>query len=200
MLKNFFEKMKERREERHREFDELMDSLNEMKQEYMNARKREEEYVKMSSDEIVALPEDELYDMAFARTEHIVEQYPKLTDAVKALNPVQRTFYVSNYYEMEVNNGGLCQFFVNSSSDVAPWLCEALDAIGAKDHRELFQKFVTDEQIDLTDLSSFKIRRSRDFEKQTKRYPFDEFDDAFYEMEAVSDYLMKYVKENIDAF
>jgi prepilin signal peptidase PulO-like enzyme (type II secretory pathway) len=34
-------------------------------------------------------------------------------------------------FEMEVNNGGLCQFFVNSSRECAPFISEALEAIGA---------------------------------------------------------------------
>ncbi len=37
---------------------------------------------------------------------------------------------------MEVNNGGLCQFFVNSSREFAPDLSAALDAIGALEHKK----------------------------------------------------------------
>jgi len=37
----------------------------------------------------------------------------------------------------EVNNGGLCQFFVNSSSECVPFISKALEAVGALDIKNI---------------------------------------------------------------
>ena len=82
----------------------------------------------------------------------------------------------------------------------APELAECLDAIGAEKQKEMFVKFVTDNGIDLNDLSSFEINSIYEYEAQEKRYPFDDYDDAFSELESVSVPLMKFVREHISEF
>lgn len=94
-----------------------------------------------------------------------------------------RLAYTVIWYQAEVNNGGLCQYFVNSSSMTAPYLEQALCEMGANRHLSLFHNFVTKHGIDVTDLSSFKIDEVEEFEEQEERYPFDDFDEAFYELE-----------------
>ena len=58
---------------------------------------------------------------------------------------------------MELQNGGLCQFFVNSSRSLAPYVDECLKMVGAEEHRKLFAEFVANNQIDLNNLDSFRI-------------------------------------------
>ncbi len=99
-----------------------------------------------------------------------------------------------------MNNGGLCQFFVNSSRVVAPELSDALEVIGALEHKKLYDHFIAENHMNVKDLSSFEIDDVNDFEAQTKRYPFDEFDDNFFDLNPICDYLSKYVKENIGEF
>lgn len=49
----------------------------------------------------------------------------------------------------------------------------------------------------MKDLSSFIIKNVKEFEEQTMRYPFDEYDDAFYQMESIESYLIPFARENI---
>lgn len=101
---------------------------------------------------------------------------------------------------MEVNNGGLCQFFVNSSRMLAPLVSEYMGIIGATEHKALFDSFVEKYQIDLSDLSSFRCETVEAFQAQYKRYPFDEYDHVFYELEPLQTYLIAFVKEHIEKF
>ena len=156
-----------------------------------------------AADEPVELPvlspdmdDDTLFDTAVERINVIVY----LEDGFAALNEHQRLVFAVNTLELEVNNGGLCQFFVNNSRDVAPYVSDGLAAIGAKEHKELFDGFIGKYKIDVKDLSSFAIRRVRDFEKQAKRYPFDEYDDRFYTLPSLQEPLTAYIRQHIDAF
>ncbi|MEI3339381.1 MAG: DUF4375 domain-containing protein [Eubacterium sp.] len=115
----------------------------------------------------------------------------------------KRVSYVVQYYFMEVNNGGLCQYFVNSSRLTAPYILEGLKTIGADPYYEQLKQFIDENQIDLNDLDSFIIEDVDEFETQLGRYPFDEFDDQFYTLEeeyGVEEYLSRYVREHIQEF
>ena len=158
------------------------------------------EYVALTPDQLAALPDEELFSAAQARIDSIMDSHEEILEGLPLLSDPQKVFYALNYLEMEVNNGGLCQFFVNSSRVLAPYISEYLGIIGANDHKQLFDSFIQQNRIDLTDLSSFEIRRIRDFEAQTKRYPFDEYDDAFYTLPSLEEPLIDYVRTNIHAF
>ena len=101
-------------------------------------------------------------------------------------------------FEMEVNNGGLCQFFVNSSRECAPFISEALEAIGATELKSLFDQFVKDNNIDVTDLSSFDITDVEEYEAQTERFDFDKFDDSFYDDENFHQQVIDYFRRNVE--
>ena len=165
-----------------------------------DAKKNQKRYLKMSSDELRQLSDEELFNAVLGRTEAKVDKFDAITDGVKALTGAERVFYVASYYEMEVNNGGLCQFFVNSSREVAPYLAECLGAIGANDHKKLFEDFISDNGIDLCNLSSFVINDADEFEKQNERFPFDDFDNAFYNLTPIQDLLIPYIREHISEF
>ncbi len=165
--------------------------------EYEENRKR---YCAMSKDEFVSLPEEELFDAALARADAIALEYDDILEGLDKLNHEQRMFYVANYYEAEVMNGGLCQFFVNSSRYVAPELSPALKEIGADEHRLAFDKFAKENGIDLNDLDSFDADTFEEYSAQTERYPFDRFDGEFYDREPIHDILERYIKANIEKF
>jgi hypothetical protein len=101
---------------------------------------------------------------------------------------------------MEVQNGGLCQFFVNSSGELAPYIEDAMAEIGAEEHRALFAKFVTENEIDLNNMDSFRVTSVRQYRDQLERYDYGIFDDAYYDLPSIYDYLTKWLRENIDRF
>mgnify|MGYP003297115743 CR=1 FL=1 len=145
------------------------------------------------------MDDDALFETAVERIDILVELNDE--DAENApLTLPQRYCYALNLLELEVNNGGLCQFFVNSSRLAASWVSDGLAAIGATEHKELFDGFINKYKINVNDLASFSIRRARDFEKQAKRYPFDEYDDSFYALPSLREPLTAYIRQHIDEF
>lgn len=162
--------------------------------------KRNKQYLSMPISELEALTDYELFTAALARTEVKVNEYEDIIAGVNSLHGAQKPFYITAYYEMEVNNGGLCQFFANSSREIAPQLIDCLNELGATEHKQLFESFVTNNAINVNDLSSFIIDDVNEFESQTERYPFDEFDNAFYELSPIQDLLVPYIREHISEF
>ena len=161
---------------------------------------QETAHLAMTTAELAALSDEDLFEAVLTRTEHIVDAYDEIADGLCALNEEQRILYAVNYLEIEVNNGGLCQFFVNSSRIVAPTVSDYMGIIGANKHKQLYDDFVQKYRIDLNDLSSFDSDTAEDFEAQYDRYPFDEFDDAFYELETLEEYLIPYIKAHLSKF
>lgn len=175
-------------------------SLFGLKRAVKDFEKRNQEYLSMTTSELKELPEEELFDAALARTEAKVDKYEDIIDGVNSLTGAERTFYVTSYYEMEVNNGGLCQFFINSSREIAPELVDRLSEIGAVEHKALFESFINENAIDVNDLSSFVIDDVDEFETQAERYPFDDFDNAFFDLAPIQELLVPYLKEHISEF
>ena len=164
------------------------------------AKKNEKYYLNLSKDKLSSLDDGDLFSAVLCRTESKVGKFDNISDGVKSLSSAERVFYVTSYYEAEVNNGGLCQFFVNSSREVAPLLSECLKTIGADEHKKLYDSFISDNGIDVNDLSSFMIDDAAEFEAQTERYPFEDFDNAFYELDPIQDLLIPYIREHISEF
>lgn len=172
--------------------------------EYSRAKKeddkRRRQYLRMSQEELKALPDDALFDALTARTEAKLIKIGDPFDGVNSLSDAEKVFYIASYYEMEVNNGGLCQFFVNSSRKLAPQLLGCLREIGADEHAKLFETFVADNGIDVNELSSFAVSSYEEYEERCSSYPFDDFDNKFYELTAITDLLIPYVREHISEF
>lgn len=157
-------------------------------------------YVNMSVEEFSSLPDEKLLEAAVARAEKKVYECEDMIEGISLLNEAQKILFCINCFDMEIQNGGLCQFFVNPSCVMAPFVSEYLEAIGANDHKKLFDDFVAQNQIDLTDLSSFEIDDVSEYESQTERYPFDDFDDAYCDLEPLENFLKAYVKKQITEF
>ena len=106
-------------------------------------------------------------------------------DDLSLLTQDERIFFVVYTFNMEVLNGGLCQFFVNSSRAYAPLISEYLQAVGALSQKQLFDNFIKTNNINLNDLSAFKISSSEEWGEKLKLYPFDDFDDNFEELDDI---------------
>lgn len=148
----------------------------------------------LSNEELLALSDEELYDAL-----EIICYYVVYDINNADLTNEQRVCSTLLNLNSEVNNGGLCQFFVNSSRVAAPFVSESLSVIGADKTKELFDSFISENNIDLKDLSSFIIKDLSEFAEQNNRYPFDDFDNKYYEIGEVNDLMIRYARENIDA-
>ncbi|MGM9589708.1 MAG: DUF4375 domain-containing protein [Faecousia sp.] len=162
--------------------------------------RQNETYRAMTAEQLAMLSDEELFTAAEFRINCKMNGFEDSQGGYDALSPQQKVFYAVNILEMEVNNGGLCQFFVNSSRAVAPYISDYLGIIGANGHKNLFDHFICKYKINLNDLSSFQIQRAKDFATQFERYPFDEYDNAFYQLDSLAVPLTAYIRTNIDAF
>ena len=110
------------------------------------------------------------------------------------LSDEEKVFYVVYYFNAEWQNGGLCQFFVNSSRVYAPIIGEYLGIIGALEHKQIYEDFIKNNNINVNDLSYFE-NRTISYQEKVNSYPFDKFDDEFYELPELDEYLEKYLEE-----
>lgn len=156
----------------------------------------------MSIEELMSLNDEDLSSALEARIDKEIEKdYEEPKKCLEILNEEKQVIYILKYFDEEVQNGGLCQFFVNSSRVLAPYISETLGSVGADKYRKLYNDFVDENNIDLTDLSSFIIEDTKEYEKQYERYDFDKFDDAFYELceeEPLDNFIAKYARLNIE--
>ena len=72
------------------------------------------------------------------------------TDDFSSMSPERQAAYTAACLELEVMNGGLCQFFANCP-DCVPYVPEALEAIGAAEHKARYDRFLADTGIDPLD-------------------------------------------------
>lgn len=165
-------------------------------------KKKIKKHQEMSIDELKQLDNDELMEALQNRMLH-EEEKMDVEECLHTFENTKRVFYIVNYFDMEVQNGGLCQYFVNSSRLTAPYILECLHTIQATSYEMLLKNFIMKHQISLNDLSSFIIDDVDEYEKQFERYPFDDFDDAYYqcyENDPLEKYLLDYSKEHLNDF
>lgn len=160
----------------------------------------QEKNKQLHGEELLSLSDEDLFEAVYFQNIDISESAEDEDNELDQFNGARRTVYILSTFDAEVQNGGLCQFFVNSSKAVAPYLCKALESVGANEHKELFEGFVTENNIDLFNLESFKAESTRQYQKQTKRFDFDSFDDKYYDLPALQDKIVAYIKDNINEF
>ncbi len=175
-------------------------SMKDVRRSIQEYAQEQEQYLHLTAEEFLALPADAQYEATRTRLWDKAESCKDIRSAMDVLTSAQRAVYAATYYEMEVNNGGLCQYFVNSSRYTAPYLSGALEILGAWEHKDHFDRFIAENHIDLQDLSSFAIKRSSEFVKQLERYPFESFDDAFYRMPPIEEAAKAYVVAHLQEF
>lgn len=183
------------------EFNEMMEGLTTDPNAYLAELMEQQDQNKaLHGEQLLALDDDDLFETVYFQNLEIAEDAEDEENELHAFSGARRTVYVLGLFDAEVQNGGLCQFFVNSSSAVAPFVSECLEIVCAAEHRGLFDEFVSDNAIDLSDLSSFKVQSRRAYIKQTKRFDFDAFDDRYYELPALESFVTAYIRANINEF
>lgn len=123
-------------------------------------------------------------------------QFDTLPESAQAM-------YVAAILDMEVQNGGLCQFFANCGSSYATRVVDSLQMIGLEPMGILYESFLSDNQIDPTDLSSFQTDTIDGFIAQYERYPYDNFDNAYVEMWDnlnFANVMLRYANAHYEAF
>ena len=73
--------------------------------------------------------------------------------------------------------------------------------IGAIEMQEHYSSFLVQNEIDVTQMDSFRIVSIQDYVKQLERFPYESFDDTFseiYQKENLGDMLLAYVRLHED--
>lgn len=182
-------------------FKRLLARRDEIAQDVVRLIEEEKDkYCAMSAEELLALSDEELLGVVWVRTERFSAKFDTERRALDNMKDEQRIFYIVYYYMLQVNDGGLCQYFANSSRDTALFLSDAMEVIGANDHRTLFEDFLHDNKVATAALLSFAVDNAGDFRRMEKTYPFDDFNTAFYALPPMTEAIAAYVRENVTAF
>lgn len=183
------------------EFQEMMEKLaNDPNSFLSEAMGNYDEMKQLHGDALLALSDDDLFEAVYFQNLDIAESAEDEDKELEQFSGPRRIVYILSLFDMEIQNGGLCQFFVNSSRAVVPYVSESLRCVGAGEHLDLFEEFITTNNIDVSNLESFKVFSKRGYLKQTKRFDFDLFDDKYYELPALQEKVVAYIKNNINEF
>jgi len=155
-------------------------AMEEMMKDHGSASKRREEarirYPNLTSEELAALGAGEIVEAAIYRIDHRYELPMYGGEVSDRMSPVERTIYAIHLFDLEFENGGLCQFFANSSRCAAPYLAEALEDIGMAQAAELYRTFLSTHGIDPGDLSHFACETTSEYVSRVALHPFEDFD------------------------
>jgi hypothetical protein len=86
---------------------------------------------------------------------------------------------------------------INDASGYARYVSDALAEVGALQMQKHYSGFLSENEIDVTKMDSFRIASIEDYLKQLKRFPYEEFDKTFseiYEKENLGNLLIAYVQ------
>lgn len=183
------------------EFNEMMEKLADDPKLFISeAMGSYDDMKQLHGNELLSLSDNDLFEAVYFQNLDIAESAEDEGKELEQFSGPRRIVYILSLFDMEIQNGGLCQFFVNSSRAVAPYVGESLRCVGAGEHLDLFEEFITTNNIDVSNLESFKVFSKRGYLKQTKRFAFDLFDDEYYELPALQEKVVAYIKNNINEF
>lgn len=157
-------------------------------------QKKVQSYLSLPTQELAKLDDDALMDVLDTTL-----YFDVTWESIDSLNEEQLIVTTILQFDREIQNGGLCQFFVNSSRYFASFVSTSLERINATKIHTLFNTFISTNNINVSSLDSFEIFDSDDFETQYKRYPFGIFDNTYmklYESENLETLLLNYVRKN----
>ena len=157
-------------------------------------------YLLMTAQELEALSDEELLNALRVRTEENANTSWNLGEGAAKLPEPQKVFFVLHCFYTELENGGLCRFFVNSTRNLAPLVSESLAALGATMHQMLFDRFVQENEISPDYLIFFIITDESQFAEKRAHYPFDDFDVPYRQLPSLRDMLVSYAREHITEY
>ena len=151
---------------------------------------------KLDSDSLMKLSNDDLYEAIYFKLLDFVESCENEESALAVMNENQKAFYVLSLYDSEIQNGGLAQFFSNSTSTLAPFVSGFLEKMNLKEHKNLFDDFLRNNNIDLTRESLEDFFAFYDIPDQY----WEDFDENYADLSDMQNALGTLVRQNINDF
>lgn len=146
----------------------------------------------MSENEIKYVPLD-LSDFSKLSDDELYDEMPTFVFGADELNEKQHIALVTYEFEMEFANGGVSQYFGNTSGEHIDELCNCLRIIGAENYAKKCEDFINKYNIKSSDFIKAHHK------KIESMYPYNELEDAimhFYYDDPLSKYLVDYVRAN----
>ncbi len=98
----------------------------------------------------------------------------------------ERSLYIVLILDMEIQNGGLAQFFWNNGSVYASLVPDALEEIGLEDIKKLYEDFIRDNGITMEEIDALR-ETDPTMTEIYDRHPFDDFDYEYMRIWAETD-------------
>ena len=116
------------------------------------------------------------------------------------VNESQKVAYAAASLEMQVRNDGLVHFLSNECKGAAPYICVALETLGAAEHLALLQADLTKNKVDLTDLSVFDTSELDAFSKLNEFYDFSDLKGSYKSLPSLPQYIRAYMQAHLEDF
>lgn len=130
--------------------------------------------------------------------DNLVVALSLLPEDFESMSTQRKTAYTVACLELEIMNGGLCQFFANNP-ECSAYVPEALSNLGAEAHLELYAGFLTDHNIDPL-APVFQTEDMEEFSRLYDLFPWEEFEEAYCALTPMAELLETYVRTNPDSF
>ena len=161
---------------------------------------RNRTYLKMDAEALRALPEDEL---AIALADILDERHGVWETggaALSTLHTEAKVAYTLIAFEREFMNGGIAQYFTNSSRMTAPYLIQALRAVHADKTADLLEGHMASHRIDVNDPPMFDYEHQQVLEEQMNRYRIETLDERVSQLLARDGFdrgMAEYLRSNL---
>lgn len=157
----------------------------------------------MTKEQLLKLSDADLVMVILFHTDFRYGDVTENYALIESISDYERIAYTVAIFDLEVQNGGICQYFANPSGCTARYISKALEDIGAQKISKAFTEFTTKYDIDINNLEEFKWNSTEEFSSKYTLYPFEEFDNTFvstYKVENLEELNARFIRDHIDKF
>ncbi len=159
-------------------------------------------------DELLRLQD---YELIMKARDAVIDEIRNSSseEELKKIPEIRFFLITASIFDMEMQNGGLCQFLVNGGKFHGPMLKDALTAFGAEEHSRVIEDYCKVQKIDLGNLQII-LPNDRDpyglaalFSQLYDQYPFREVDERYFEIDRrnpLESILGKNIRNNLSLF
>ena len=127
---------------------------------------------------------------------------PENASEFAALPRETQQLYIVAGFDMEIQNGGIGQYFANCGQNSAALVSQSLRAIGLEPLAQLYDSFLLAQKIDPADLSGFECDSVEELAAIYAGYPeSDAFDEAYMELRTELEFnrtILEYAKVHLN--
>lgn len=139
-------------------------------------------------DELLALKD---YELIMEARDSVIDDLRNSSseDDLEKIPEIRFCLITASIFDMEMQNGGFCQFLVNQGRFHAAMLDQALLAFDAEQHRRITEEFCMKNGIDLSNLKELLPEATdpyqvmENYTQLVGKYPFADFDKAYFALD-----------------